>query len=61
MATLSMHVSGQVASVLLPLCFLYDVFWVFLQPLLIGGPSVMVQARPRRTLTLHLFNKQAWR
>ena len=30
---------------LLPLCFLYDVFWVFLQPLLLGGPSVMVQAR----------------
>ena len=45
---------AQVASVLLPLCFLYDVFWVFLQPLLIGGPSVMVQARPRRTLTLHV-------
>jgi hypothetical protein len=34
----------QVASVLLPLCFLYDIFWVFLQPLLLGGPSVMVQA-----------------
>ncbi len=29
---------------LLPLCFLYDIFWVFLQPLLLGGPSVMVQA-----------------
>ena len=47
------HVCAQVACVLLPLCFLYDVFWVFLQPLLIGGPSVMVQARPRRTLPLH--------
>ncbi|KAK9818848.1 hypothetical protein WJX81_006352 [Elliptochloris bilobata] len=34
--------SIKVASVLLPLCFLYDIFWVFLQPLLIGGPSVMV-------------------
>ena len=34
----------QVASVLLPLCFLYDIFWVFLQPLLLGGPSVMVEA-----------------
>lgn len=35
---------SQVASVLLPLCFLYDIFWVFLQPLLLGGPSVMVEA-----------------
>ncbi|KAF8059420.1 SPPL2 [Scenedesmus sp. PABB004] len=35
--------SVRVACVLLPLCFAYDVFWVFLQPLLTGGgPSVMV-------------------
>ena len=33
----------QVACVLLPLCFCYDVFWVFLQPLLTDGPSVMVE------------------
>ena len=39
----------QVACVLLPLCFLYDIFWVFLQPLLLGGPSVMVQACATRT------------
>jgi signal peptide peptidase-like protein 2B len=36
--------SLRVACVLLPLCFFYDVFWVFLQPLLFGdGSSVMVQ------------------
>ena len=36
--------SLKVACVLLPLCFFYDVFWVFLQPLLFGGgSSVMVQ------------------
>lgn len=34
----------RVACVLLPLCFLYDVFWVFIQPLLTGGgTSVMVE------------------
>ena len=33
----------QVACILLPLCFLYDVFWVFLQPLLTNGDSVMVK------------------
>jgi signal peptide peptidase-like protein 2B len=33
-----------VACVLLPLCFFYDVFWVFLQPMLTGGgTSVMVE------------------
>jgi hypothetical protein len=42
-------VPWQVACVLLPLCFLYDIFWVFLQPLLLGGPSVMVQACATRT------------
>lgn len=35
----------QVASILLPLCFVYDVFWVFLQPLLTHGDSVMVKVR----------------
>ncbi|KXZ43021.1 hypothetical protein GPECTOR_106g115 [Gonium pectorale] len=34
----------QVACILLPGCLLYDVFWVFIQPLLFGGgQSVMVQ------------------
>lgn len=34
----------QVASILLPLCFLYDVFWVFIQPMLTkGGTSVMIE------------------
>lgn len=33
----------KVASVLLPLAFVYDIWWVFLQPLVTGGPSVMVQ------------------
>eukprot|EP00878_Enallax_costatus_P005247 GHUV01005514.1.p1 GENE.GHUV01005514.1~~GHUV01005514.1.p1 ORF type:complete len:657 (+),score=154.76 GHUV01005514.1:2409-4379(+) len=34
----------KVACVLLPLCFCYDIFWVFLQPLIIGdGESVMVE------------------
>ena len=32
----------KVACILLPCCFLYDVFWVFIQPLLLGGKSVMV-------------------
>ena len=32
----------QVACILLPLCFLYDIFWVFLQPLLTHSDSVMV-------------------
>ncbi|KAK9790591.1 hypothetical protein WJX73_010358 [Symbiochloris irregularis] len=36
--------SLKVASILLPLCFLYDVFWVFIQPLLTkGGTSVMIE------------------
>lgn len=36
--------SIRVACVLLPLCFAYDVFWVFIQPLFFGGgKSVMVQ------------------
>ncbi|KIY95705.1 signal peptide peptidase-like 2B [Monoraphidium neglectum] len=36
--------SLRVACVLLPLCFLYDVFFVFIQPLLFGGgESVMVE------------------
>lgn len=34
----------RVACVLLPLCFAYDIFWVFLQPLLTGSDtSVMVE------------------
>lgn len=34
----------KVACVLLPLCFLYDVFWVFIQPMIFGqGKSVMVE------------------
>ena len=35
--------SLRVACVLLPLCFAYDVFWVFIEPLLFGGQSVMVE------------------
>jgi len=32
----------KVATILLPLAFLYDIWWVFLQPAVTGGPSVMV-------------------
>lgn len=32
----------KVASVLLPLAFVYDVWWVFIQPLVTGGDSVMI-------------------
>ncbi|GAB4817455.1 hypothetical protein N2152v2_004501 [Parachlorella kessleri] len=32
----------KVASILLPMAFLYDVWWVFLQPLVTGGDSVMI-------------------
>ena len=42
----------QVACILLPLCFLYDVFWVFLQPLLTHSDSVMVDVRPSLPLSL---------
>ncbi|GIL57826.1 hypothetical protein Vafri_13059 [Volvox africanus] len=36
--------SLKVAAVLLPACLAYDVFWVFIQPLLFGGgESVMVE------------------
>jgi hypothetical protein len=34
---------AQVACILLPLCFAYDVFWVLLEPRIMGGPSVMVE------------------
>ena len=33
----------QVACILLPLCFLYDIFWVFITPVIMGGKSVMVE------------------
>lgn len=33
----------QVGTTLLLLAFAYDIFWVILQPLLLGGPSVMVE------------------
>lgn len=33
----------QVACVLLPLAFAYDVWWVFIEPLVFGGRSVMVE------------------
>jgi hypothetical protein len=33
----------QVACILLPLCFTYDIFWVFIEPMIIGGTSVMVE------------------
>ena len=36
----------QIACILLPLTFTYDVFWVFIQPMLFGGgKSVMVEVR----------------
>ncbi|KAF5840585.1 signal peptide peptidase-domain-containing protein [Dunaliella salina] len=35
--------SIKVACILLPLCFLYDIFWVFLSPYFFGGESVMVE------------------
>lgn len=36
--------SLRVAAILLPLCFMYDVFWVFIQPMIFGGGrSVMVE------------------
>ncbi|KAK2076735.1 hypothetical protein QBZ16_005495 [Prototheca wickerhamii] len=31
------------AAILLPLAFVYDVWWVFIQPRVTGGPSVMVE------------------
>ena len=33
----------QVACVLLPLSFAYDIFWVFISPYLTHGDSVMVK------------------
>lgn len=36
----------QVACILLPLCFLYDIFWVFITPIIMGGKSVMVEVSP---------------
>ena len=33
------------ACILLPLCFLYDIFWVFITPIIMGGKSVMVEVR----------------
>lgn len=47
----------QVASILLPLCFAYDIFWVFIQPLLTDGKSVMVEVSPSHSpssLILHM-------
>ena len=35
----------QVACILLPMCFFYDIFWVFLSPYFFGGNSVMVEVR----------------
>ena len=35
--------AAQVASILLPLAFCYDIWWVFVQPLVFGGTSVMVE------------------
>lgn len=35
----------QVACILLPLAFVYDVWWVFLQPAVTGSESVMVEVR----------------
>jgi len=34
-----------VACIVLPAAVVYDVFWVFIQPLLTRGPSVMVEVR----------------
>lgn len=39
------HAVLQVACILLPLCFLYDIFWVFITPIIMGGKSVMVEVR----------------
>ena len=36
----------QVACLLLPLSFAYDIFWVFIQPKLTHGDSVMVKVCP---------------
>jgi len=44
----------QVACVLLPLSFFYDVFWVFIQPYLTHGDSVMVKV-PSHPLRAGLF------
>mmetsp|Transcript_33824 Transcript_33824/g.95756 ORF Transcript_33824/g.95756 Transcript_33824/m.95756 type:complete len:423 (+) Transcript_33824:586-1854(+) len=33
----------KVAMILLPMAFLYDIFWVFIEPLIFSGPSVMVK------------------
>jgi hypothetical protein len=37
--------TDQVALILLPIAFCYDVFWVFIQPLLTHSESVMVRVR----------------
>mmetsp|Transcript_28552 Transcript_28552/g.68031 ORF Transcript_28552/g.68031 Transcript_28552/m.68031 type:complete len:435 (+) Transcript_28552:302-1606(+) len=37
----------KVAMILLPLAFFYDVFWVFIQPMLTHSASVMVKVRPQ--------------
>ncbi len=43
------------ACILLPLSFAYDVFWVFLEPMLMGGPSVMVEVGLCQILETPLF------
>ena len=42
-ASLPVLLSLQVAMILLPLAFVYDVFWVFIEPMIFSGPSVMVK------------------
>lgn len=52
----------QVACILLPLCFVYDIFWVFIEPLIMGGTSVMVEVGvpfsplPSPSMDLYLNN-----
>ena len=47
---------SQVACILLPLCFVYDVFWVFIEPLIMGGTSVMVEASARFDAPVLMLN-----
>lgn len=54
----------KVAAILLPSALVYDVWWVFLQPLVTGGPSVMVEvatgAAGQGPLPVGLVVPQLW-
>eukprot|EP00884_Botryococcus_braunii_P017239 jgi/Botrbrau1/4199/Bobra.0044s0004.1 len=64
---IGMNLGTQVATILLLLTFAYDIFWVILQPLILGGPSVMIEVAtggdsripiPFLLMMPHFFNSQ---